>query len=77
MITKEGAKFKLAPWDWRYYAEKRKKEKYNLNETEISEYFPLEKVREGAFYVAQKLFGVTFSQRNDLPLPHQIGRAHV
>ncbi len=70
MITKEGAKFKLAPWDWRYYAEKRKKEKYNLNETEISEYFPLEKVREGAFYVAQKLFGVTFSQRNDLPLPH-------
>lgn len=70
MIDQEGSKFKLAPWDWRYYAEKLKKAKYDLNETEISQYFPLEKVREGAFYVANKLYGLTFSQRNDLPLPH-------
>lgn len=70
MIDKEGGKFKLAPWDWRYYAEKLKKEKYDLNETEISQYFPLEKVREGAFYVANKLYGIRFEQRNDLPLPH-------
>ena len=70
MIEKEGNNFKLAPWDWRYYAEKVKKEKYDLDETEISQYFPLEKVREGAFYVANKLFGITFHQRNDLPLPH-------
>ena len=39
MIDKTGGRFKLAPWDWRYYAEKLKKEKYGLNETEISQYF--------------------------------------
>lgn len=70
MINKEGGKFKLAPWDWRYYAEKLKKEKYDLNETEVSQYFPLEKVREGAFFVANKLYGLKFEPRNDLPLPH-------
>lgn len=69
-IRKEGGKFKLAPWDWRYYAEKLKKEKYGLNETELSQYFPLEQVRQGAFYVANKLYGITFEQRTDLPLPH-------
>jgi len=70
LIDREGGNFKLAPWDWRYYSEKLKKEKYGLDETEISQYFPLEKVREGAFYVANKLYGITFEQRNDLPLPH-------
>lgn len=70
MIDKEGGKFKLAGWDWRYYAEKLKNEKYGLNESELSEYFPLEQVRQGAFYVANKLFGITFEQRTDLPLPH-------
>lgn len=70
MIKKEGGKFKLAPWDWRYYAEKIKNEKYGLNETEISQYFPLENVREGAFYVANKLYGLTFEQLNNVPLPH-------
>ena len=70
MIDQTGGKFKLAPWDWRYYAEKLKKEKYGLNETEISQYLPLEAVRKGAFYVANKLYGLTFEQRHDLPLPH-------
>lgn len=70
MIYREGGKFKLAPWDWRYYSEKLKKEKYGLDQTEISQYFPLEKVREGAFYVANKLYGLTFTQLNNLPLPH-------
>lgn len=70
LIKKEGGKFKLAPWDWRYYAEKLKNEKYGLNETEISQYFPLENVREGAFYVANKLYGLTFEQLNNVPLPH-------
>lgn len=65
-----GGRFKLAPWDWRYYAEKLKKEKYGLNETEISQYFPLEEVRKGAFYVANKLYGLTFEQLDNLPLPH-------
>lgn len=70
MINREGGKFKLAPWDWRYYSEKLKKEKYGLDQNEISQYFPLEKVREGAFYVANKLYGITFSQLDNLPLPH-------
>lgn len=70
MIGKEGGKFQLAAWDWRYYAEKLKKEQYGVDETEVSQYFPLEQVRMGSFYVANKLFGITFDQRTDLPLPH-------
>ena len=70
MIDKTGGKFKLAAWDWRYYAEKLKKEKYDLDETEISQYFPLEQVRKGAFYVANKLYGLTFEPLNNIPLPH-------
>ena len=70
LIYRTGGKFKLAPWDWRYYSEKLKKEKYGLDETEISQYFPLEKVREGAFYVANKLYGVTFTQLENIPVPH-------
>lgn len=70
LIYRTGGKFKLAPWDWRYYSEKLKKEKYGLDETEISQYFPLEKVREGAFYVANKLYGVTFTQLDNVPVPH-------
>lgn len=70
MIVQEGGKFKLAPWDWSYYAEKLKNKRYGLNESEVSQYFPLEQVRQGAFYVANKLYGITFEQRQDLPLPH-------
>ncbi|WP_251619867.1 M3 family metallopeptidase [Odoribacter lunatus] len=70
MITRTGGKFKLQPWDWRYYAEKVKQAEYGLDENELRQYFPLDKVREGAFYTANKLYGITFSQRTDLPLPH-------
>lgn len=70
MINKNGGDFKLQPWDWRYYAEKVKQEKYGLDENELRQYFPLDKVREGAFYVANKLYGITFEQRTDLPVPH-------
>lgn len=70
VIDQEGGKFQLAAWDWRYYAEKLKKEQYGVDETEVSQYFPLEQVRMGSFYVANKLFGLTFDQRTDLPLPH-------
>ena len=75
LIYRTGGKFKLAPWDWRYYSEKLKKEKYGLDETEISQYFPLEKVREGAFYVANKLYGVTFTQLENIPVPHPDAQA--
>lgn len=69
-VDREGGKFKLAGWDWRYYAEKVKKEQYGLDENELRQYFPLNQVLEGAFHVANKLYGITFEQRNDLPLPH-------
>lgn len=70
MINKEGNNFKLEPWDWRYYAEKVRKEQYGLDENELRQYFPLDQVREGAFYVANKLYGLTFEQRTDIPLPN-------
>lgn len=70
MIDKEGGNFKVEAWDWRYYAEKVKKEQYGLDENELRQYFPLNQVREGAFYVANKLYGLTFEPRTDLPLPH-------
>ncbi|HAN17512.1 MAG TPA: peptidase M3 [Bacteroidales bacterium] len=70
MITKEGGNFKLEPSDWFYYTEKLRKEKYNIDENEVRPYFKLENVREGAFSVANKLYGITFTQINNVPLPH-------
>lgn len=71
IIDKEDGKFKLASWDWWYYAEKVKKEKYDLDENEIRPYFQLEKVREGAFNVASKLWGITFNEIKNVPVYHE------
>ncbi len=68
IIDREGGKFKLQPWDWWYYAEIIHKEKYNLDETELKPYFSLSNVREGMFMVANKLYGITFTKRTDLPV---------
>ena len=54
MIHKEGGDFKLASWDWWYYAEKIRKEKYDLDEEEVRAYFSLEDVKEGLFNVVNK-----------------------
>ncbi|KAF5084304.1 Dipeptidyl carboxypeptidase [anaerobic digester metagenome] len=70
IANKEGANFKLASWDWWYYAEKLRKEKYDLDENEIKPYLLLSNVREGMFHVANKLYGITFTQRTDLPKYH-------
>jgi peptidyl-dipeptidase Dcp len=70
IINKEGGKFKLEPSDWWYYAEKLRKEKYDLNDSELRPYFKLENVRDGVFTVANKLYGITFTPLNNLPLPH-------
>ena len=70
MIDSEGGNFKLQPWDWWYYAEKIRKEKYDLDETEMKPYFALENVLEGMFGVANKLYGITFPKRDDLPVYH-------
>ena len=71
MIDKEKGGFKLEPWDWWYYAEKLRKEKYYLDEETLRPYFRLENVLDGAFSVAGKLFGLQFRERNDIPKYHE------
>ena len=69
MINKEGESFDLEPWDWNYYAEKVRKEKYDLDENQIKPYFEMTSVLEnGVFYAANKLFGITFKKRTDIPV---------
>jgi peptidyl-dipeptidase Dcp len=70
LIDKEGGTFKLKPWDWWYYAEKLKKAKYDVNDNLTRPYFKLENVRDGAFYMANKLFGLKFIPRTDIPTYH-------
>lgn len=69
-INKEGKSFKLEAWDWRYYAEKVRKEKYDLDEEQLKPYFKLENVREGIFQVANKLYGLQFAEIRDIPKYH-------
>jgi len=71
MIYKEGKNFKLEPWDWWYYAEKVKKEKYALDEEMLRPYFKLENVIDGVFALANKLYGITFNERKDIPKYHK------
>jgi peptidyl-dipeptidase Dcp len=70
MIDQEEGDFKLASWDWWYYAEKIRKGKYALDEEEVRAYFSLETVMDGLFEVVNKLYGLTFEPRNDLPVYH-------
>jgi peptidyl-dipeptidase Dcp len=71
MIDKEGGKFKLEPWDWWYYAEKLRKEKFDLDEEQLRPYFKLENVIEGVKMVSNKLYGITLEERKDLPKYHE------
>jgi peptidyl-dipeptidase Dcp len=64
IADKEGAHIRIEPWDYRYYAEKVRKARYDLDENEITPYLQLDKLRDGMFYMAQRLFGFTFT-----PLP--------
>lgn len=68
LIDVEGGNFKLAGWDWWYYAEKVKIEKYALDEEMLRPYFKMENVRQGAFDVAAKLYGIQFIKRDDIPV---------
>lgn len=70
LMNKEGKGEKLAAWDWWYYTEKLRKEKYNLEEEDLKPYFKLENVREGAFTVANKLFGITLTKMEGVPVYH-------
>ncbi|MCK4754423.1 MAG: M3 family metallopeptidase, partial [Calditrichia bacterium] len=71
LIDAEGNNFKLKPWDWWYYSERVKKAKYDLDEDMLRPYFQVENVRKGAFEVATKLFGITFTERKDIPKYHE------
>ena len=70
LIDKEGDHFKLEPWDWWYYAEKLKKARYALDDEVLRPYFELKAVRQGAFDVAGRLWGLKFEPRADIPVYH-------
>src|SRR5215472_6386222 len=66
----EGLNEPIQPWDWRYYAEKVRQAQYGLDEAEVKPYFVLDNMVQAAFDTARRLFGVSFSERNDLPVYH-------
>ena len=67
MVDAEGGNFKIASWDWWYYAERVKKQRYEFDDSVLRPYFVLDNVRKGAFETATRLFGITFEERFDLP----------
>ncbi len=69
LAKRQDADFKLEPWDWQYYAEKVRKARYDLDESQIKPYFELNRVLEdGVFYAANRLYGLTFKERKDIPV---------
>ena len=70
IVDAEGGKFKIQPWDYRYYAEKVRKAKYDLDQNEVKPYLQLENLREGMFWVAGELFNLSFKQITNVPVYH-------
>jgi peptidyl-dipeptidase Dcp len=70
IADREGAKLKIEPWDYRYYAEKVRKAKYDFDENEVKPYLQLERLREGMFWVAGELFGFAFAPAAGVPVYH-------
>ncbi len=70
IADKEGAGIKIEPWDYRYYAEKVRKDKYDLDQNVVKEYLQLDKIREGMFFAAGKVFGVEMKKVDNLPTVH-------
>ena len=68
LVQEEGKNFALAPWDWRYYSEKLRKLRCDIDETAIKPYFQLDRIIEAAFYTANRLFGLTFERREGIPV---------
>ena len=65
------AGYTIEPWDWWFYTERIRQERYALNDDEIRPYFTLDNVRKGAFYVAERLWGITFHKRDDIPVYYE------
>ena len=77
MIDKTGGDFTLVPWDWAFYAEKVRKEKFNLDAAAIKPYFEFDRVlKDGVFFTLEKLYGVTLKPRPDLPVYHEDVKAY-
>jgi len=75
LIDAEGGDFELAAWDWAYYTEKLRAQQYAFDESELKPYFELDNVLvKGVFYAAERLYGITFTQREDLPTYHETVR---
>ncbi len=71
LVNKQGGTFALEPWDWQYYAEQVRVAQYALDEEQIKPYFELDRVlRDGVFFAAQQLYGLTFKERKDIPVYH-------
>src|SRR5256885_773535 len=71
LIDAQGGGFKLQPWDWQYYAEQVRKARYSLDESQIAPYFELNNVlQNGVFFAANRLYGLTFKERHDIPVYH-------
>lgn len=71
LIDSQNGGFKLEPWDWNFYSEQVRKAKYDLDESQIKPYFEITTVLEkGVFFAAQQMYGITFKERNDLPVYH-------
>ena len=75
IVASEGGNFEVTPWDWRYFAEKRRKVEFDFDECEIRPYLQLDRLIEAAFYAASRLFGLGFAERFDLKLYHPDARA--
>ena len=72
LIDREGGNFQLAPWDWAFYSEKVRRQRYAFDETELRPYFEIQRVlKDGVFYAAGRLYGLSFKERNDLPVYHE------
>lgn len=72
MMNDSGQEGELEPWDWNYYAEKVRKAEFDLDENQIKPYFEVETVmEEGVLYAAEKLYGITYKKRNDIPVYHE------
>lgn len=69
-VDNHGGNFKIAAWDYYYYAEKVKREKFNFDENDVRAYFPIENVRKGIFTMAERLYGITFKEVNNVPVYH-------
>jgi peptidyl-dipeptidase Dcp len=75
MVIEEGGNFEIEPWDWRYYAERRRKAEFDLDESALKPYMQLDKLIDAVFYTANRLFGLDFVERHDIPLYNKDTRA--